>query len=363
MFSNGQKSTVNSILKTESKIPVASTMHISTGDKMGETMQMMSRSGEGSIESLQMNKMSASSGGLKMPEKIQAKMEHSFGSDFSNVNIHANSQMSTDIGALAYTQGSDIHFAPGQYDPTSTKGQELLGHELTHVVQQRQGRVQPTLQAKGVSINDEPSLEKEADVMGMKAAQMKASDSHNYSAKEQTLENSNIQQKSVVQCFRLSEEQALAYPRLTQYLRYVVQEISNNETIVGALLEFGQLTPEQINDGLAWDSGPMINVTDLVDANGEFTPNSGSDELRIDSDIVEQLESAVGADRDPALLLVASTILHEYTHFGDDQDGVDYTEGHGEEGQALEEAIYGRDIDNIDDARAVLDAYRRRHGR
>ena len=45
------------------------------------------------------------------------------------------------IGAQAYTTGSDIHFAPGQYDPHSPAGQEVLGHELWHVVQQKEGRV------------------------------------------------------------------------------------------------------------------------------------------------------------------------------------------------------------------------------
>ncbi|MFN6947166.1 MAG: DUF4157 domain-containing protein, partial [Cytophagaceae bacterium] len=70
----------------------------------------------------------------------------------------------------AYAQGNDIHFAPGQYNPETQSGQELLGHELTHVVQQRQGRVQGTTQTKGLAVNDDTALEHEADVMGKKAA-------------------------------------------------------------------------------------------------------------------------------------------------------------------------------------------------
>ncbi len=106
----------------------------------------------------------------KMPSTVQAKMETSFGKDFSDVSIHKNSTQSIDLNALAYTQGSNIHFAPGQYNPESQKGQELLGHELTHVVQQDEGRVQPTVQKKGIGINDDEGLEKEADEMGEKAA-------------------------------------------------------------------------------------------------------------------------------------------------------------------------------------------------
>jgi hypothetical protein len=111
----------------------------------------------------------ASGGGNPMPAAVQAKMENAFGADFSAVRVHQGPQAAS-IGALAYTQGADVHFAPGQYDPGSQRGQELLGHELAHVVQQSQGRVQATAQAKGLPLNDDASLEREADAMGAKAA-------------------------------------------------------------------------------------------------------------------------------------------------------------------------------------------------
>jgi hypothetical protein len=110
-----------------------------------------------------------SGGGQAMPETVQTRMEGAFATDFSAVRIHEG-QQARDMGALAYTQGADIHFAPGQYQPGSQSGQELLGHELAHVVQQSQGRVQATTQAKGVAVNDDPSLEREADEMGARAA-------------------------------------------------------------------------------------------------------------------------------------------------------------------------------------------------
>ncbi len=111
---------------------------------------------------------------VSMPDGVKGKMENSFGTDFSNVNIHKDSEQATNMGALAYTQGNDVHFAPGQYNPNTQEGQELLGHELAHVVQQRQGRVKPTKeQGKGLAVNDNPSLENEADFMGARAAQGK----------------------------------------------------------------------------------------------------------------------------------------------------------------------------------------------
>jgi hypothetical protein len=107
--------------------------------------------------------------GQAMPIDVRAKMEGAFGVDFSTVRIHEGDE-ATAIGAQAYTRGGDIYFAPGQYQPRSPSGQGLLGHELAHVIQQAQGRVQATPQARGSSINEDPTLEREADEWGTKAA-------------------------------------------------------------------------------------------------------------------------------------------------------------------------------------------------
>lgn len=80
----------------------------------------------------------------------------------NHVRVHYNSPRPGQLNAHAYTQGGDIHVAPGQ--------ERHLPHEGWHVVQQAQGRVRPTMQAKGVQVNDDRSLEREADVMGARAA-------------------------------------------------------------------------------------------------------------------------------------------------------------------------------------------------
>src|SRR5436190_585978 len=82
----------------------------------------------------------SSGSGRPLPQKVRQKMERAFGQDFSDVCIHEGLQAPA-IGALAYTKGADIHFTPGTYEPGSTSGQSLIGHELAHVVQQRAGRV------------------------------------------------------------------------------------------------------------------------------------------------------------------------------------------------------------------------------
>lgn len=103
-----------------------------------------------------------------IPDEVKAKMETHLNTDLSSVRVHAESSKVNEVGALAYTQGNDVHFAPGQYRPDTAQGKQLLGHELAHVVQQRQGRVAPTGEVGGMPLNEDPKLEEEADVMGKK---------------------------------------------------------------------------------------------------------------------------------------------------------------------------------------------------
>jgi hypothetical protein len=75
--------------------------------------------------------------GKPLPPPLQREMERAFGADFSDVRVHLGSSKPSGLGAKAYAAGNDIHFVPGAYDPVSPKGQELIAHELAHVVQQR----------------------------------------------------------------------------------------------------------------------------------------------------------------------------------------------------------------------------------
>jgi GNAT superfamily N-acetyltransferase len=108
------------------------------------------------------------SGGWPLPRDVQAKMEAALGASFSDVRIHVGPEASA-IGAIAFTWGSDLHFAPGQYNPHTPPGQFLLAHELTHVVQQRAGRVANPF-GSGVAVVQDHALEAEADRLGRLAA-------------------------------------------------------------------------------------------------------------------------------------------------------------------------------------------------
>ena len=99
-----------------------------------------------------------------LPDALKAGVENLSGMAMDDVRVHRNSDKPAQLNAHAYTQGTEIHVAPGQ--------EKHLPHEAWHVVQQKQGRVPPTVQmAGGVAVNDDAGLEAEADVMGNKAFQ------------------------------------------------------------------------------------------------------------------------------------------------------------------------------------------------
>lgn len=101
-----------------------------------------------------------------LPDQLKSGVENLSGMSMDHVKVHYNSPQPAQLNALAYAQGSDIHVAPGQ--------EKHVPHEAWHVVQQAQGRVQPTTQMKeGTPVNNDPNLEHEADVMGAKALQMR----------------------------------------------------------------------------------------------------------------------------------------------------------------------------------------------
>ncbi len=147
-----------------------------------------------------------------LPDNLKSGIENLSGISMDDVKVHYNSNKPAQLNAHAYAQGTEIHIASRQ--------EKHLPHEAWHVVQQKQGRVKPTVQMKGkVSINDEKGLELEADIMGNKAkqhsfrslsAQMKRNgnqnniyqrvkfeddDIHGFSSIEQTINSELVNQK------------------------------------------------------------------------------------------------------------------------------------------------------------------------
>jgi hypothetical protein len=103
-------------------------------------------------------------GGQSLDEGISSRAGEAMGHDFSGVGVHTDSQsdqLNKQLGAKAFTTGSDIYFKEGAYNPSSSEGQQLISHELTHVVQQS-GNATPG-QGK-MTVNDpNDQYESEAD--------------------------------------------------------------------------------------------------------------------------------------------------------------------------------------------------------
>ncbi|MDR0657881.1 MAG: DUF4157 domain-containing protein [Mediterranea sp.] len=90
-----------------------------------------------------------------LPDNLKTGIENLSGYSMDDVKVHYNSSKPAQLQALAYAQATDIHVAPGQ--------EQHLAHKAWHVVQQKQGRVQPTKQLQGININDNEKLERDAD--------------------------------------------------------------------------------------------------------------------------------------------------------------------------------------------------------
>lgn len=99
-----------------------------------------------------------------MPDNLKSGIEELSGFSMDDVRVHYNSDKPATVQALAYTQGTDIHVAPGQ--------EQHLPHEAWHVAQQMAGRVEPTTEVGGMPVNDNADLEHEADVMGARASSL-----------------------------------------------------------------------------------------------------------------------------------------------------------------------------------------------
>jgi catechol 2,3-dioxygenase-like lactoylglutathione lyase family enzyme len=212
--------------------------------------------------------------------------------------VHYNSDKPAQLNAHAYAQGTQIHIASGQ--------EKHLPHEAWHVVQQKQGRVKPTMQLRGkVAINDDAGLEKEADVMGAKAMQMAS-----FSAGENRIDNGSTLKNAFV--IQNTAQRALIVNK-----KNIIAGNKDIEAPLCKLLEANDkvgisLLHEMINSPDTYD---FVNVAELQDAisaqvlinsNGGPSPNLTSDLLKGSKD-VDAIDKM--APRQKGALSMASSFL------------------------------------------------------
>ncbi|WP_395819789.1 DUF4157 domain-containing protein [Archangium minus] len=145
--------------------------------------------------------------GQSLPEEVLRGAEELFGEDFSDVRVYVSAEARR-RGVRAFTIGSDIYFAPGQYEPTSEQGLRLLGHELAHVVQQRAGKAHNPY-GYGLAAVRDPALEQQADRMGgrmvMQLAVAQPSSSSERKAIEEEISEQGIKAPESKTYFELRE--------------------------------------------------------------------------------------------------------------------------------------------------------------
>ena len=133
----------------------------------------------GSGEEYNANHLSASAGHpLHLPDGLRARLEARTGVDLGNIQMRESDQPES-IGARAFARGNVIDFAPGEFRPGTAEGEAVIGHEVSHVIQQARGEVRPDSGASPV--NSDPALEHAAD-RGESASGMESVPTMSYSS-------------------------------------------------------------------------------------------------------------------------------------------------------------------------------------
>jgi len=137
----------------------------------------------------------------------------------------------------------------------------------------------------------------------------------------------------------MSRGSIATYKKFHKYVSLKMPEVRNVVAILDGIRgQAGTITKARIKEALEWGKGPMIKV-EVMSVAGEFTP--GTNEIRIRKQRVDEFEAGRGlvtAPNGKLVYYVGVILLHELTHWADDQDGVDNPL---EEGDEFEKAMYG----------------------
>ena len=165
-----------------------------------------------------------------LPDQLKAGIENRSGYAMDDVKVHYNSDKPAQVQAYAFAQGTDIHLAPGQ--------ERHLAHEAWHVVQQKQGRVKTSgIQAKGISVNNDAGLEREADVMGAQLMTDTAATAPGTTLKSGPVLNSQVMQRLEVPTnfgrFKTTKFDTYAHHGLEIILKFHPDENKVDATKIG----------------------------------------------------------------------------------------------------------------------------------
>ena len=207
-----------------------------------------------------------------LPDTLKAGVETLSGLSLNDVQVHYHSSKPASLQALAYTQGTDIHVGSGQ--------ERHLAHEAWHVVQQKQGRVKPTSQVQGAAINDDEELEREADVMGAKAATAHAAPYQPLQLDEKPVEMQPPIQRMLIKPDGTPLKNLAYYKKLYERHQAAIDSLEKKEDItVKNQREFEELiTQEEKESGLPRAEDLKEEESD-VEEEGEESEEDGKAEV------------------------------------------------------------------------------------
>lgn len=168
--------------------------------------------------------------GKPLGTNVRNTFERAMGADFSDVEVHDSAsanQAAASVNAEAYTMGSDIAFADGNYNPDSKGGKELLAHELTHVAQQTGAGVQPRRSITSIGLA--PTRKPSDSVLHRSASSEDEDDEFDYSGTYE--EDRDISQEEDAVRYESSELDRGAY--ITEDGTIVTEDGEEREVEVG----------------------------------------------------------------------------------------------------------------------------------
>ena len=226
--------------------------------------------GEEASTNLESSIQSARGGGQSLDPSLQTKMGEAMGADFSSVKVHTDSQsdqLNKSIQAKAFTTGQDVFFRQGAYEPSSRGGQELIAHELTHVVQQNGVGVQRLVQREEyldqrdvsshyTGANDETTVQRPGLLGAIGSVVTQLQDAHNdYIELQKKMGRGQATLQQVNEKFKLRA-------KLYEFLR--LQDVNVDIQ--------GNLAPDALKDRLVeYDTTPEAQQKTLVNISGTLT--------------------------------------------------------------------------------------------
>jgi hypothetical protein len=172
----------------------------------------------------------ARGGGRPLPDTLRARMEQAFGADFNGVRIHADARsdlLNRSLQAQAFTTGNDLFFRHGAYAPGSPDGQQLVAHELTHVVQQDTGLASGFIQRLPASTQVKNALqEPKGDYSPVVRALEVYNKSINHRIFRETLENLMVSYEGVQNtAINYAIQKPRPIPRNVDYMSGLIKQV------------------------------------------------------------------------------------------------------------------------------------------